>query len=205
MNFILRLILIMSLTFYLNISTLSTAAAAPLDTKPPETLVYYNAWPGDHESPLDKDYIMSPLKPINVYTFKNTDSSIIKTIQTGEFVTLITADYHAYPSKSQVVVLKETQGLKQGDIIYLMSYIGGGDCLAWYDNEILWIPAEGIEGVIYYKEQRLNVPMWAKLIGEKPSKPDLWLRVRTADFQYGWIKYDTSRDWKRFGSSIFIR
>lgn len=173
--------------------------------KPPDTLVYYNAWPGDFESPLYKNYKMAPKKPINVYQFKNTDSEILRTIQPGEFITLVTADYHTFPSNSPTLVLSEKAGLKPGVIIYLMSYIGGGDCLAWYNNEIIYIPAEGIEGTKFYQEQRLDVPMWARLDGQKPPSTTLWLRVRLDDYQYGWIKYESYRDWQRFGSSIFQR
>jgi len=194
---------ILALVVCLNANASFSEEATPLDNKIPDTLVYYNSWPGDHESPLLKNFKMSPAKPINVYMFKNLNSKVLETIQPGELVTLTTADYHAFPSKSPIVVLTEQNGLKPGDIIYLMGYVGGGDCLAWYDNNVIYIPAEGIEGVKLYKEQRQDVPMWAKLIGQIPPSPDLWLRVGIGNYQYGWIKYDTYRDWKRFGSSIF--
>ena len=192
---------ILALALFLNVNTSFAEDTSPV----PDTLVYYNSWPGDHESPLHKSLKMSPTKPMNIYKFKNTNSQVVKTIQAGDLVTLITADYHAFPSQSPVVVLEEKNGLNPGDTFYLMSYIGGGDCLAWYDNNVIYVPAEGIEGVKYYKEQRLDVPMWSKLTGQLPQRPILWLYVSVEGNQYGWIKHDTYQDWKRFGYTIFLR
>lgn len=180
------------------------AQEASQDNKPSKTLVYYNSWPGDHENPLFKNIKMSPKKSINLLQFKEPDSQILKTILPGEFLVLITADYNTYPSDSPVMVLQERNGLKPGDTIYLMGYIGGGTCLAWYKNNVFNIPAEGIEGVKYYNEQRSDVPTWARLNGQLPPRPDLWLYVKTIDNLYGWIKYDSYQDWQLFGHSIFI-
>jgi len=181
------------------------AFAQKSDNVPPETLVYYNSWPGDHEYYLGKGLKMTPLNTINAYDLKDSDSSIAFTINTGEFVTLLTSDYYAYSSKSSIVVLSDRRPLKAGDTVYLMGYVGEGHCLVWFRNNIVWVPAEGIEGVHYYKEQRDDAPKWAKLTGQMPPAPDLWLFVMNADNQRGWVKYDSYRNWKRFGSSIFKR
>ncbi|VBB08372.1 Hypothetical protein LUCI_3644 [Lucifera butyrica] len=198
-----RALLIFALIFSLaNISISLAEEAGSTNTKPPEMLVYYNSWPGDHENPLFKNLKMSPKNPIKIYAFKNLNSQVIKTVQPGEPVTLITADYHTFPANSSVQVLKEQSGLKPGDTFYLMSYIGGGECLAWYNNTVLNVPAEGIEGTSFYKEQRLDIPMWAKLTGKLPPAPVLWLYVATTDNKFGWIQFGSYSDWKQFGYSI---
>lgn len=179
------------------------AVPQPDAVPPPANFVYYNAWPGDHDNPLFKNYQMSPQKPMTLYTFKDTASQQVAIIPPGEMVTLITADFHANPSVSPIEVLKEQSGLKQGSIIYLISYIGRGECLVWYKNNVITVPAQGIEGLQFSKEQKNDAPVWAKLTGLEASTPTLWLYVKTTGNKLGWIPLTSSQDWKHFGTSIY--
>mgnify|MGYP006954408758 CR=1 FL=1 len=179
------------------------------DQVPPEIYILNDKWPEDHENPLGRGNKMKSKSIKSLYADKNDKSRVVTMLKPDEYALLITSDYHAFPSKSRVIVTAEVfadrheleRSLRPGEAVYLMGDIGEGLYMAWYHGKVISVPASGIVGLKDVRRET-DERIWAKLEGS-PPKSELWLRLKAANGVEGWCLYNYD-DWQRNKHSIFF-
>lgn len=184
-------------------------------TPPPDVFIINHKWPADMEPPFGK-YMQTKIQQTLLKEPASTNE--VAVLHSGDKVRLITSELYTYPSKYPVYIstlppkllnaLIAINGQKilprDGEYIYLLSYTGEGLYMAWYENQILYVPGDGIQGLAVGYRGGDEFPNWGDYRSSESPESNLWIcLLRYADQKKGWVKYTSYENWQKFGYNIF--
>lgn len=182
---------------------------------PPSVYVIHHIWPADMEQPFGKYMISKETQTLFRYP---GSPEVVDTITQGERVQLMTAALYTYPNKYPVFItdmpyrlseklITNNKGKKlpsKYEYVYLMEYTGEGLYLAWYEDQMLFIPGDGLQGIAVSYRGGENISYWGDFQGTNPILSNFWLCLRTKNGEEGWLEYTTYEKWEKNKYSIFF-
>ena len=197
------------------ISVLFPEKASYAQIKPPDTFHIEHRWPADTDDPFGKYTITRIEQYLSEFPKEEARYSVI---EPGDEVQLLTSVIYTYPVKYPVYINKIEADLfknlsimnknkmlpNKGEYIYLLAYTGEGLYLAWYENQVLYVPGDGIQGLAVDYRGGEEYNNWGDYQSAESPKSDFWICLRVSDDKYGWVKYNNYKDWQgKYKGSIF--
>lgn len=193
----------------IGLPTITLAAAIA----PPQQIVVHRTIIGEPRGNIYNSY-MKPKNPMQLFLTPDKNSEPVTLLQSGDFAKVIDTEVHSNPEKGKAVVISAipTNSNNQnkrmpspGENIYILFYIGEGYYSAWYDNQILIVPENGIKGN-GFRQWLGNSAYWAEFQGTdyKNRETELWICLKTKDGLEGWVKFEKRDDWYTSVGSVFI-
>lgn len=200
---------------WMSLGLLVTGQNAYAQSPPPEIFNIEHRWPADIDSPFGK-YTTTRIKQyLSEFPKEAAEYGVI---EPGDEVELVTTVLYTYPVRYPVYIramepnlyrdLSRMNGNKllpqKGDYIYLLAYTGEGLYLAWYENQVLYVPGDGIQGLAVSYRGGKGYNNWGDYEAIAAPENDFWICVKTNEDKAGWLKYTNYNDWQgRYKSSIF--
>lgn len=180
---------------------------------PPQKIILHRTIIGEPSGSIYNSY-MKPKKTMQLFLYPNKDGETVTLLQSGESAKVIESEVHSNPEKGRAVVVgtvpmnSYNQNKRMpniGENIYILFYIGEGYYYAWYDNQILVVPENGIRGD-GFRQWLGNSGYWAEFQGNdyKNRETELWICLRTKDGLDGWVEFEKKADWYTLMGSVFI-
>lgn len=111
------------------------------------------------------------VKPVRVYARPEASSAVIATTSPGDWVRAVTGEVHLTPLRGVINNDRAGAGLRRGDVVWRLSFLGEGEFSVWRRGEVLTIDFLDAD--------------WA----DKSGIPtDWWVRVELGGGRRGWVQ-----------------
>jgi hypothetical protein len=157
---------------------------------------------------------------MDLLLFPTPESNVMAILNAGESVKIVEYEVHSYPQNGKTLIRQQLPDWRlfspndinsgkalpvPGEYIYILFYAGEGEYVAWYNDNIITVPGEGISGLPLNGTIGINT-VWAEYQGVSKRGEEIWFCLRKNSGQEGWIKFKSRDDWysKYKGWGIFL-